>query len=257
MKKRIRIVFTTLTVMLSVLFVAACAEVVATETSGTVLGGGQVGVVLPGDPGPLPDLPDKPEPLGRTFEGCPPEGEGGDPDFNFLKNRQDDGAYYPVQFGEILTLPWPEDIERRDRVNWLPEDTAQVAVYEGIPVAVEGYIVGARESGPESTNCGLEDSAHVDWHVWLAGLPTDDRDVSIVTETTPRVRANHPAWTLDLMREIGSQEIRVRISGWLFMDPEHPDQVGKTRGTIWEIHPIMMIEVEQFGEWVNVDSLGQ
>ena len=39
------------------------------------------------------------------------------------------------------------------------------------------------------------------------------------------------------------------------LDPEHPDQVGKTRGTIWEIHPIMFIEVEQQGKWVSLDKL--
>jgi hypothetical protein len=39
----------------------------------------------------------------------------------------------------------------------------------------------------------------------------------------------------------------VRISGWLMMDPEHPDQIGNTRGTIWEIHPIMQIEVQESG----------
>ena len=49
---------------------------------------------------------------------------------------------------------------------------------------------------------------------------------------------------------------RVRISGWLMLDPEHPDQVGKTRGTIWEIHPIMQIEVNQNGQWTPLDKLG-
>ena len=41
------------------------------------------------------------------------------------------------------------------------------------------------------------------------------------------------------------------------MDPEHPDQIGKTRGTIWEIHPITKIEVEQNGGWVTLDSLAK
>jgi hypothetical protein len=41
----------------------------------------------------------------------------------------------------------------------------------------------------------------------------------------------------------------VRISGWILLDPEHPDQVGKTRATIWEIHPVMKIEVSTGGMW--------
>ena len=38
------------------------------------------------------------------------------------------------------------------------------------------------------------------------------------------------------------------------LDPEHPDQVDNTRGTIWEIHPIMQIEVQQQGRWVALDD---
>jgi hypothetical protein len=32
------------------------------------------------------------------------------------------------------------------------------------------------------------------------------------------------------------------------LDQEHPDQLGKTRGTLWEIHPIMRIEVSRGSE---------
>jgi hypothetical protein len=38
------------------------------------------------------------------------------------------------------------------------------------------------------------------------------------------------------------------------MDPEHPDQIGKTRGTIWEIHPIMQIETRSGGTWKPLDD---
>jgi hypothetical protein len=37
------------------------------------------------------------------------------------------------------------------------------------------------------------------------------------------------------------------------MDPEHPDQIGKTRGTIWEIHPIIGFEVASGSGWVALD----
>jgi len=39
------------------------------------------------------------------------------------------------------------------------------------------------------------------------------------------------------------------------LDPEHPDQVGKTRGTIWEVHPVMKIEAFADGRWTNIDDL--
>jgi hypothetical protein len=35
----------------------------------------------------------------------------------------------------------------------------------------------------------------------------------------------------------------------LMLDPEHPEQLGKTRGTLWEIHPVMRIEVRRGGRW--------
>ena len=59
-----------------------------------------------------------------------------------------------------------------------------------------------------------------------------------------------------MLGQIVKKDQRVRISGWLMLDPEHPDQVGKTRGTIWEIHPIMQIEVNQNGQWTPLDKLG-
>jgi hypothetical protein len=46
------------------------------------------------------------------------------------------------------------------------------------------------------------------------------------------------------------------VSGWLMMDQEHPDQVGKTRGTLWEVHPVMRLEVERRGGWEPLGSGG-
>ncbi len=205
--------------------------------------------------GGLPDMPVKPKPRQTTFQGCPPEGDGGDPELNLLKNRVDEGDYAPVTFEAIAGLTWPEDVERRDRENWQPQDRAFIEKYEGIPVVVEGYIVMARESGPESTNCHGTESDMVDWHVWFTKNPNDDRSVAIITETTPRVRANHK-WTIQLLKAHAIEpRAPVRISGWLFFDPEHPEHLGDTRGTLWEIHPIMQIEIFVDGRWVPLDEL--
>jgi hypothetical protein len=38
------------------------------------------------------------------------------------------------------------------------------------------------------------------------------------------------------------QYARIRITGWHLYDQEHPEQIGKFRATLWEIHPIMKIE---------------
>ena len=89
-----------------------------------------------------------------------------------------------------------------------------------------------------------------DFHTWLAAQPGDDRATrSVVIEFTPRVRAQHLTWTLEVLQGLARQKTRVRASGWTMLDPEHPDEVGKSRGTIWEIHPVMQVETQQGGNW--------
>jgi hypothetical protein len=183
---------------------------------------------------------------------------------NILKNRTDEPkAYDLVSFQALLALGWPKGrnpitniayVERRERANWAASDAAQIAKYEGIPVSAEGYIFlkidsegnadGAEQGPAETANCLGTTASEKDWHIWFTETSAaKDRTKSIVIETTPRVRAKHDKWTLALMRQIAREQRRVRISGWLFFDPEHPEQLGKTRATLWEIHPIMKIEV--------------
>jgi hypothetical protein len=48
---------------------------------------------------------------------------------------------------------------------------------------------------------------------------------------------------------------KVRISGWLMLDPEHKDMIDEgLRSTLWEIHPITKIEVWSNGAWVDLDN---
>jgi hypothetical protein len=217
-------------------------------------------------PGPAPvetsssnagllNIPTKPQPREITFRGCPPGGDGGDPELNRLKNRVDEGNYTPVPFDSIARLPWPSGVENNRRTRWSASDRAAVARYEGIPVAVEGYLAAAKLMGPESPNCHGADSEFRDWHLWLVDSATQDRSRSVVVEVTPRVRPSHPAWKISTLNRLARSGDRVRVSGWLMLDPEHPDQVGKTRGTIWEIHPVMKMETSIRGRWVSLDSL--
>lgn len=217
---------------------------------------GTPGRVLPGTPGRLPSMPSKPQAVQlSSFKGCPPEGDGGDAVLNHNKNRVDEGEYVPVQIDALLELAWPPAIERKDHSRWSAADTAAVARYEGIPLAVEGYLAGAKLEGPESPNCHGADAEFKDYHIWLTKTAGEGRKGSVVVESTPRVRARHPRWTNAALDQLVKNQQRVRISGWLMLDPEHPDQIGQTRGTIWEIHPIIQIEVQQSGRWVTLDEL--
>src|SRR5438128_178317 len=208
--------------------------------------------------GGFPDMANKPKPKEVVYKGCPPEGDGGDPELNRLKNRVDEAdQYFPIAFDDVVQLPWPKAIERKDRDRWSPADAQAIARYEGIPISVEGYLASSKKEGPESCNCHGADSDQKDFHVWLIKTAEADRSGSIVVEVSPRLRSKHPAWTTDALGRMARNDQRVRISGWLMMDPEHPNDIGKTRGTIWEIHPITKIEVEQNGDWASLDSLGR
>jgi hypothetical protein len=198
----------------------------------------------------LPDLPTKPTPHLVDFQECPPIGDGSDRDLNKLKNRDDDASqYYPVAFDAVEKLPFPTTIERLQRVKWSASDKAAIAKYEGTPVAIEGYLADAKEEGPEACNCHGADTQYHDFHIWMTKNAHEDRTAAIVVEATPRTRATHPSWTVSALRRLAKDGTRVRVSGWLLMDPEHPDQIGKTRGTIWEVHPIMRIEQQVGGQW--------
>jgi hypothetical protein len=204
--------------------------------------------------GALPIIRDKPTPREITFDQCPPDGDGPDHELDRLKNRVDEGNYAPVAFAAIDTLSWPRTVDRRRRSDWSRADSTTVARYEGLPIAVEGYLAGAKVEGPEATNCHAADTKDRDWHIWLTGQPHADRSGSVVVEATPRVRDSHPGWRFSAVRNAARDGDRVRISGWLMLDPDHPEQLGKTRGTLWEIHPIMKIELQRNGRWVNLDS---
>jgi hypothetical protein len=194
-------------------------------------------------------------PVSARIEGCPATGDGGDPVLNRLKNRIDSAAWIPVAFDDVLALRWPENtVRRRLRRQWRAADARAVARYEGIPISVEGYLAAARQSGPESTNCHGAAARMRDWHLWLAPEPGRERRRTIIAEPTPATRAMNPGWTLAVMRRLVRDSTRVRLSGWLLLDTEHPEEVGRTRGTIWEIHPVMRIEARRGNRWVDISS---
>ncbi len=201
----------------------------------------------------LPDIPSKPAPRSSTFRGCPPEGHGGDPILNRRKNRDDEAQlWFPVKFDAIAKLGWPKHAEKKPRFGIRASDRDEIAKHEGLPLSVEGYIARAQWEGKESCNCRSDEPEMRDMHLWLTKEPTRNRSESIVVEVTPRLRAQHPRWTISALKRIAEREQQVRISGWLMFDGEHPDQVGKTRGTLWEIHPVMKIQVFRDGEWTDL-----
>jgi hypothetical protein len=114
-------------------------------------------------------------------------------------------------------------------------------------VRVEGYLVKARESGPESCN-GRVDSLR-DYHLWITGDAGVDKREGLVAEITPRWKVRYPEWRLRFFNKLAKDRAKVRVTGWLMWDQEHPSEVGKSKGTCWEIHPITQFEVWNGSGW--------
>lgn len=201
----------------------------------------------------FPPNANHPKPVDKTFLGCPPQGDGGDSQLNILKNRIDDGengAYHDVALSTLISLTFPQDIGKVRRDNWTSADVSAVAPYEGVAIRTVGYLVDVKHEGTESPNC--HDVDHRDFHVWIVPNQSDGKASAMVVEVAPRVRDQRPGWTDTALSNLRGQ--KVRISGWLMLDQEHPEQLGKTRATLYEIHPILHIEVSQGGGWTSIDS---
>jgi len=204
--------------------------------------------------GNLPLMAEKPKPDSIGFNGCPPEGKGGDPELNVLMNRVDKGNYVPVSFDSLMALTWPKNVEMQPMANWSPANRLFITQYLGIPVVVEGYIVNLREGGVDPANCNQSDAANPYWRIYFAGDPRDGRARSIMAISTPQARYGH-SWSPEFIRDfLIAGRWRVRISGWLYFNPDHPQDVGRTRASLWEISPVMQIEVFEDGRWNQLDK---
>ena len=146
---------------------------------------------------------------------------------NLLKNRIDPGNYVNVSFESLITLTWPKNVERQAMQQWSDASRSFITQYEGVPVAVEGYIVNIREGAPDPALCSWPNSSYLDWHLSFTENPRDERSQSVLVEVTPRIRLLH-RWTMDSIHSlIMGDHMPVRVSGWLYFDPEHP---GDKRG---------------------------
>ncbi len=234
-------------------------------------------ISLPAYAAPPPqDCPPLPVDASHTtgdFKGCPPEGKGKkgpsgkvgpfDPDLDRLKNRD----LPPAEFEDLAVSDLLDNVPAKavkarkakggkKRACWPQDARDEVAEWEGKGARVEGYLLNVVEESEEACNCRKTGLANHDFHMWLVESRTDDRTQAIVIEVSPRLRPSNPAWDLTTLKDLANHTAKVRISGWLMWDHEHPEQLKPaknrptaTRGTLWEIHPIHKIEVRTSGKW--------
>lgn len=205
----------------------------------------------------LEQLPEQP-PVAISLGDCSAEGSAPDRTLNLPKNRVDSvetGAWQPVPWTVIAHLPWPRNTNYRFRQLWTAGQRQEVARYESRAIEIEGYLDGFTLEGAEPPNCYERGGASQDCHLWIVEQDGEPRRTSIVAELTPRVRLRHPGWTDERMAAVVRTHARVRLRGWLLLDQMHPELVGITRGTLWEVHPVLELSVRQATGWVPLDSL--
>jgi hypothetical protein len=116
---------------------------------------------------------------------------------------------------------------------------------------VEGYLLKLVPEAKEACNCSS--TQYVDHHLWLAASPTASRTSAMVVEVSPRTWPSHPSWSRnDTFQAVIDAKSKVRVAGWLTWDQEHKEQLGKTRRTLWEVHPIHSIQVQRETQWVTL-----
>jgi len=211
---------------------------------------------------------------------CLPEGTGSRPLLNRLKNRD----VLPPDLDVVLfsikdIVDWhrsdapPYVWEHRfellvpDRTAWPAEALTDVQDWECQPAVVEGILTQRIIEGREACNCSTAVQPCVDLHIFVSALEylvdesggDDPRCLSaycrghrLVIEVTPRTLAQHPEWNSTVIQRLATARAHVRITGWPMWDPEHPTEVDLSRGTLWEIHPVHRIEVDQDGNWVDL-----
>ncbi|MFI5263353.1 MAG: hypothetical protein ACHQM6_02430 [Candidatus Kapaibacterium sp.] len=189
------------------------------------------------------------------FHGIPPEGIGGDPDLNRDKNRWVTPAgITEMSVSQIISLPHDmlSAMSKEDRRKWTRAASEQASANENRGVQVVGYLAHAKESGAEACN-GKSEIYH-DFHLWLTDSPGVDKREGIVVEVTPYWKEQFPAWKLTTFEKLASEQAKVRVSGWILWDEEHGDEVGKSRSSLWEIHPITKFEIFSNGKWEELTS---
>ncbi len=186
---------------------------------------------------------------------CPPEGRGGDPVSNRLKNRTAaPTSYTEMDVPQFLKSFAPNLDTPKYRDRFARQLTDYIGPREQQGIALSGYLIMAAQAGIESSNC--DDRNRRDFHIWIGEIPEAHKNLvkaararAVIVEVTPPWQDRQDTWYLRTLQKLAREGAKVRISGWAFYDPEHPNELGKTRATLWEVHPVTRIEVWADGGW--------
>jgi hypothetical protein len=186
----------------------------------------------------------------KDFHGIPPYGIGGDSLLNIQKNRWIAGQQFAdVTISDVIAMQHDllTAMGNEERYKWTSAAGAQAAANELQSVRLAGYIIAAKEELNESCN-GNNNNYH-DFHIWITDSLGKDKSKAIIAEATPFWKEQYPGWLLTKFEQLASQNAQVRISGWIMWDEDHPEQLGSSRASLWEIHPMTTFEFFNGSSW--------
>lgn len=186
---------------------------------------------------------------------CPPEGDGGDSMANRQKNRAlPPASVTDMEIDRFLQSFNPDLKLPAVRSQFSAEEQSAVESREQQGVALLGYLLLARQSGTDSAHC--HDRKRRSLELWIGKFPESTtarskaaRSGAVIATVTPAGQDAHLRWRLADLRKLARPGAKVRISGWAFYDAEHPEQLGRTRVSLWQIQPVTRIEVWRNGAW--------
>jgi hypothetical protein len=158
---------------------------------------------------------------------------------NVLKNRKRN----PPQASINNSVTLRAMLGSRDRATVFSQNVA---------ARISGFLFEAIPEHGESCNCHSSNASDHDIHVLIApSKTTSSKSQCVVIEITPWVKEHHPEWTVSYINH--NKGKKVIVSGWLLHDWEHTsvsyattgDPTGAQRGTVWEIHPLTAMRVQE------------
>lgn len=194
-------------------------------------------------------------PCAPSLADCPLEGCGGGDNRDPITNRQKNRSSVP---SDPLVLSVGQFKQRfkeladigTKRENLSAQDQATLDTDEAQAVTLDGFVLDDRQEGPESCACYVANA--LDFHIWLASTRTASKAKAIVVEITPRIFDTTDPSVGAVMSRLKQDKTHVRVTGWPMFDPLHPDQIGQSRYTRWEVHPVVDIQEKVGGAWKSV-----
>jgi hypothetical protein len=216
--------------------------------------------------------------------GCTISGSAYDPYLNLMKNQTMWGSMEPQEV--FTSLSQVQQLEAKLPVIGINqknhgEKLSQLKdLGEGSIFGVIGYLYDVVPEGKESSNCQLDkdppDFGDVDYHIFIGFDPavaetirngkaasSAEKHQAMIVEMTPHYRdAFHQEWTVDALRAVKGQQ--VKVLGQLMVDNEHyvsgqdcgidPTKAACWRASVWELHPVTDFRVCGSGDCTTTST---